>query len=163
MDNEALILSCNADGIITKIIRDSYNELEIKEKTPLIKYFSEDEHSKFMEAFNQTLTQGSFIGDSLKFINNQEIFVSFLKQEATIIFLGFLKDNESVDLLEEIIKINNTQTNMIRKLYKKIALNKNEIENFNEMMKLNNQLINVQRDLSKKNHMLEILMNIKNY
>ncbi len=82
-------------------------------------------------------------------------------------FIFALETNSDVPFLyEELMRINNEQSNYIRKILKDrfmYSSNENDNETLEELTKLNNELSNLQRELSKKNIELQKLNDLKNH
>ena len=82
-------------------------------------------------------------------------------------FIFGLETNEDIPFLyQELMRINNEQTNYIRSIVKAKFINPSitiqEGETYDELSKLNNELVNLQRELSKKNMELAKLNRLKN-
>ncbi len=65
-------------------------------------------------------------------------------------------------LFEEVVQINNEQTNSLRSLIKENTRIEKDDSQFNEISRLNNELVSMQREIAKKNAELEFLNQEKN-
>lgn len=108
---------------------------------------------------------------------NWEINMKTKSGVTTYKFAGTKLDNEYLilsagnnvelkNIINEMMAINNDQTNMLRQLSKTISNydKKNEKDSvlYDELSRLNNELVNMQRELHKKNYELAELNKLKN-
>lgn len=88
------------------------------------------------------------------------------KLENEYLILSAGNNVELKSIINEMMSINNDQTNMLRQLSKEVSKsdkeNKDESDLYDELSRLNNELVNIQRELQKKNHELSELNKLKN-
>lgn len=165
------MFSCSPSGIIQNI---SHNELFPDSKKIIGKGFPAilEPHDirkglNFIQEINTYQYSFNYYLD-LK-VDNQKIslYLIGLKTDDEILIIGSENHQEAITLIEEMQKINNEQTNFIRRLVKEKfdspqSDNKEFQALFNEISRINNELINLQRELTPKNLELERLNNLKN-
>jgi len=161
----------NKDGIIKEIIKDEERLIEGLEKGKA--FFdcaieaNRDKAKLFIETLDKT---------SVEF--NWEINMRTKSGVTTYKFAGTKLDDEYLilsagnnvelkNIINEMMAINNDQTNMLRQLSKTVNYYEKETEKdtflYDELSRLNNELVNTQRELHKKNHELSELNKLKNF
>ncbi len=164
-------LVCGRDGIVLSILQD---ELDISRSTPpgtplseAIAPASRQKFTRFLEAL---------LADGVA--ENWELDVSLDGESGTLLFAG-VATGQTITVLaarsrsslartyEELVKINNEQTNMLRQAMKEQAgvarrRAEQDMELYEELSRLNNDLANAQRELAKKNGELARLNEQKN-
>ena len=159
---------CNQAGIITEIIEDKNQFLSstIVGKM-LFSLVAPSELDKILNFFLELQREKTAIG--------WEINVTTEKEAETFTFFGGIFDDrigiaaatskdDAVELFNELTRINNEQTNIIRTLAKEKNKTEKEpsVAYYEELSRLNNDLVNMQRELSKKNRELDELNKLKN-
>lgn len=160
----------NKDGIIKEIIKDEERLIEGLEKGKA--FFdcaieaNRDKAKLFIETLDKT---------SVEF--NWEINMRTKSGVTTYKFAGTKLDDEYLilsagnnvelkNIINEMMAINNDQTNMLRQLSKTVNSYEKETEKdtflYDELSRLNNELVDMQRELHKKNHELSELNKLKN-
>lgn len=168
---KGIVLNCNPDGLIKSVI---HNELFTYSKNLIGKSFpallEPDDIPKGLSFIHDINTKQYSFDYYLNFkVNNQSVRLYFigLKLDDDILLVGSENHQEAFILIEEMQKINNEQTNVIRRLVKeKVASPPSDDKEmqalFNEITRINNELVNLQRELTQKNVELERLNSIKN-
>ncbi len=166
-----LVLLCDENGVIEKVIRDDF---EISDKNTSGKtfssFFSKELVAKALD-FILSVKKNSVVFDySLTAKGRNDVFPLyftgfFVDQKVWVI--GAVTPSTSLNFINQLQQINNEQANYIRSLVKNnYSLQENQSGNDNrlldELSHLNNELINLQRELSKKNAELARLNELKN-
>ena len=162
---------CNPEGKITQILQD---ENQFLSSTMLGKMLftivDPSDLDKILNFFLELQREKTAFG--------WEINVATEKGAETFTFIGGIFENQigiaasttkdgAEFLFNEITRINNEQTNIIRTLSKEKEKNKATqqeppVSYYEELSRLNNDLVNVQREISKKNRELDELNKLKN-
>lgn len=165
-------LYCNKEGRVIDVVNDAFHLLPDSITGEML--FSLVIPSDLKKAFNFLLelnTRGTAVGWELNLNTNKGLetftFCGGLFEERIGISAATVKSDAQM-LFDEMIRINNEQTNMIRSMTKengpKNSLPEDPAVNYyEELSRLNNQLLNIQRELSKKNRELDELNNLKNH
>ena len=170
-DRKGIALQCDAHGRVLRIIRD---ELEL----PGVFH-----GGMMLDAVTVPMANGT-IGAFLRAVTergaafNWEIAVRALGQELTLHFAGVVEGDHlyvvaagsSTSLArfhEELMLINNEQTNALRAALKEISLERRrevslDSRLYEDLSELNNELATLQREMAKKNIELEQLNALKN-
>lgn len=170
-DRKGIALQCDAHGRVLRIIRD---ELEL----PGVFH-----GGMMLDAVAVPMANGT-IGAFLRAVTergaafNWEIAVRALGQELTLHFAGVVEGDHlyvvaagsSTSLArfhEELMLINNEQTNALRAALKEISLERRrevslDSRLYEDLSELNNELATLQREMAKKNIELEQLNALKN-
>lgn len=156
---EAIIRS-KKDGNIVHVIYDRNNIFTSSEN--LFDVLTEKSKNSIKVVLNALQGDGYF-SDRLVNVYVDSYPITFFcsgflcKDEIIIIFFNDLSET----IADELIKINNEQINMLRRLIKKMQdtfkSEKNELALLEEVANLNNELINYQREITKKSLELELL------
>lgn len=167
----AIALLCDERSTIEKLISD---DLGLANKAVpgrlLLSLVDSDSVGKALNFLSTLRTDGVAIGWELNVSINERIrplqFAGTVDQGKFIIVAGETKGSIS-QVLEDMVRINNEQTNLLRSALKEQNLetrnqNVSYGESYNELTHLNNELTNLQRDLAKKNAELEQIKEQRN-
>lgn len=169
-----LAIVCEASGRIREVL---YNGLKDMENAAGDLFFHDILHQDSMQKaenfWKQLDEQGLALNWELNVQVNGEIctldFTGVRVQDNMVITAGESRDILN-DLYQELLKVNNEQTNLIREAYKKYSTQAREqqfMEEGNtvlqEMTSLNNELTNAQRELARQIVRLEKLNSQKNF
>lgn len=86
-------------------------------------------------------------------------------RDGRILIVGAPSNDETIELYEEMMRMQNEQLTQLRTAVKEqsvSAAERSDQDAFNELTRLNNELVNAQRELAKKNHELDQLNRQKN-
>ncbi len=165
---QGLALICDHQGLIQKVLR---NDLGLSEVVPgqlFMRFLNSASRMKAMSFLAELNKQGS--------VPDWELDISGDKQPLTLHFAGSRVDEGLLitaavngqlarRLYEDMLRINNEQTNLLRAVIKQKVEIKPATPNqgqYEEISHLNNELVNMQRELSKKNAELASLNALKN-
>lgn len=163
-----IILECNKQGIVKKIFLDTISLLEDIELPVGIHSLVLPDSFKELGDFWLSIQKKSMARNTLLSLsfNDKEVaylFSGYLLKE-TILLCGNTELSFTEKALEEIMLINNEQSNQIRLTEKKMAkiLKEDKEKEINEAFlndftSLNNELINNKRELMRKNQRIELL------
>lgn len=122
----------------------------------ILKIISSQSHMLFFDFFKEVKEENYVKGCQLELILHGKkadySVYGFLKDEKIYISF-FAAEDQAMEVLTEIIKINNMQINELRKRYKEQAQEKARIEEdiYIEITKLNSELLNSKRTIEKQN------------
>ncbi len=154
----ALLLS--TDGLILEIKKPLDKAIHFEENTHLVHYLDEPSYERFLELLRETNQLGYSLGGQLTFKSEEDIVtmsVGFMAYEDMIVLMSLNESENTLSVLNEVIEINNQQTNLIRKIYSNQALDNAKRSELNEINKLNSELDRVQKELLNKTKELEQL------
>jgi len=168
---KGIVLVCNSNFKINEFIFNSYGNSNFNRgNDTLYSICDTEEKTKIDEFIKELKLNGAAF--------NWEINVSFKniikplkfsgsKLGGTFFVFGLETNNDVPFLYEELMRINNEQSNYIRHILKDRFMNtpsdQHDLETLNELSKVNNQLANLQREVSKKNTELSKLNELKNH
>ncbi|PLX10428.1 MAG: hypothetical protein C0598_10420 [Marinilabiliales bacterium] len=168
---KGIVLVCNNDFKIEEFLYNSFRNLVFSRGDgSLYSICDNEEKLKLDEFIKQIKNTGAAF--------NWEINVSFKnltkplkfsgsKLDRNFFVFGLETNNDVPFLYEELMRINNEQSNYIRQILKNRFMNtqmeRPDEDVLNELSQVNNQLANVQRELSKKNVELNKLNQLKNH
>lgn len=159
---KGIVLKVDPHGSVLEIIRNDFKKYkDIKSVIELSDKHSIGKMLTFLSTLNK---EKSAIGWEINvnyYANIESMFFSGAALDSNYIIVGSADLTYSRKLFNELMAVNNEQTNTIRKNVKEnISLTKNiegTHDSFNELSKLNNEMVNMQRQLAKKNNDLEKL------
>lgn len=166
---KGFVLSCNGELNICEIVFNGFGEnIEHLIQTPLPDICDPLERPKMGEFIESIREKGAVfnweinvnLGNNIKPL---KFSGSLLKEN--FIIIGLETNNDVPFLFDELMKINNEQTNYIRSILKENfndRLTEEEQSSLDELSKLNNEMANLQRELAKKNAELKKLNDLKN-
>ncbi|MEI6206598.1 MAG: HAMP domain-containing sensor histidine kinase [Desulfuromonadales bacterium] len=169
---KGFVIICDASDTIVQIIQNEYDcAHELSVGMPVMDMFDEACHEKVRLFFSEASSRGSAF--------DWELVVPLTAGIATvhcaaapfddkILLVGASTRDSAVELIEEMLRINNEQTNHLRLVMKELQHTSHQLKNkeqsiYEELTQLNNQLSVMQRELVKKNHELAELNKQKNY
>ncbi|MCO6473585.1 MAG: HAMP domain-containing histidine kinase [Melioribacteraceae bacterium] len=165
-----IVFICDNDFIIKNILLNGFDEvLFIKDGIPFQKLFVGDEKKKIELFQNELKINGVVFNWEINVLLKNEILplkFSGGKNNGDYFILALETNNDVPFLYEELLLINNEQSNSIRKILKEKFLRRDELSDvestFDEMSRLNNDLVNLKRQLAQSNIKLKQLNEIKN-
>ncbi len=161
---------CTRNGEILEVLRNDFRFLIAGYQTSLKYFVDQDSYTKFTSFLKDVTGSESTL--------NWEINCSHQQQIKTFIFSGLVLEDQLLivitenksqtdQLLEEILKINNQQTNLLREAIKEqqelLETRADDQQVFDEISKLNNELVSLQRTVEKQRTELERLNAQKDY
>lgn len=169
---KGFVVVCDASGVLVQITQNDYDLMrEFSVGLPIDVLFDEACHEKVSLFLNEVRSSGSAF--------DWELVLSLQTGPATVHCAAALLDEKllvvgagsrdsALQVIEEMLKINNEQTNHLRILMKdlqKVSVQQKDRDQtmYDELTHLNNQLSAMQRELMKKNHELAELNQQKNY
>ncbi|MCG2785954.1 MAG: HAMP domain-containing histidine kinase [Anaerolineae bacterium] len=158
-----VVLKCNSIGAIIEVISDSFGLVDFFTPGMLFtRLAARSEIKKALSFLEEIRNQGTAFGWELNLILDKEIktlhFIG-IKNGADLLIAGAENSGLLLVLYEEMMKINNEQTNALRAAIKDKNFDRGL---FDEISRLNNELMAIQRELAKKNAELEHLNQEKN-
>lgn len=157
-----MIIRCDSSGKIIEIVKcvPEFQELFTLGEFCL-RHIQAESLMKALDFLSGLKTKKIMANVELVFMRNQVLYTLLASgakdgEEHFLLSLSLLKENE---LVEELMKINNEQTDLYRNALKLISLrdSSHEISNqeiFDEISRLNNEVVNAQRELARKNREL---------
>jgi diguanylate cyclase (GGDEF)-like protein len=162
---DEFVVRCEKSGTITEIIKETpeLRELFLPGEFCL-QYVQADSLMKALDFFSGLKAQKLKANVELIFMRNQRLYTlvaSGAKDGEEHVILSFTVLHED-GLVEELMKINNEQTDLYRNALKMMSLrdsnlDKTNQEIFEEISRLNNEVVNAQRELARKNRELNEL------
>jgi signal transduction histidine kinase len=149
---------CDPHGRILRILRNDLPEtLELPSEGSLTTVIDENSMQKFFTFLYRMRQEKALYDWSINMRGTHEVLEMY--------FVGGMNGDEMIlvagSYFEEVMRMNNEQTNLIRSTMKQqnedssAKTGPEEWEIYDDMTRLNNELANLQRDLQKKNQMLE--------
>lgn len=158
-----VVLKCNSIGAIVEVISDSFGLVDFFTPGMLFtRLAARSEIKKALSFLEEIRNQGTAFGWELNLVFDKEIkTLHFIgaKNGADLLIAGAENSGLLLVLYEEMMKINNEQTNALRAAIKDKNFDRGL---FDEISRLNNELMAIQRELAKKNAELEHLNQEKN-
>lgn len=168
---KGVVFSCSPNGIIQNISHNELfpdtNEIIGKGFPAILEPHDIPNGLNFIHEINNNQYSFNYYLDFKADNQIISLYLIGLKTDDEILIIGSENHQEAITLIEEMQKINNEQTNVIRRLVKE-KFDSTQSDNkefqalFNEITRINNELINLQRELTQKNLVLERLNNLKN-
>jgi diguanylate cyclase (GGDEF)-like protein len=161
-----VFLICNESGTVLEIYdKESIGKTPFKLGHNLTESISEDSLEHFFDFLRQLHSNGFSNDHTITFTLNKEpmfYVMSAIERKDRIFILATPIDDLKFQLDEELMRINNEQTNHFRMTLKESMVKHREYERLenerlDEISKLNNELVNSRRELSKKNQQLNAL------
>ena len=160
-----IALVCDYNGTIVKVL---HNDLGIIEQDILQKPFpmivAPPYFSKALSFLVELKSKQTLFDWELELLINSKmtfVYCTGLMLENDVLILVSQTHHAVYQLFEQVMAVNNEQTNLLRTLAKEksnsSSKNDQEMAFYEEFSLLNNELINLQRDLAKKNAALEQL------
>ncbi len=174
LDN-SLALICDSSGQIQEVIHNGFESLPLEGQHSLLsEVLEESSRVKGGNFLEQIYKQGMAFNWDMNVQGQDGIYCldfTGVYIQGKLIILAAQSQGVLNDLYQELLKVNNEQTNLIREAYKKFTNQAKEFQNqqekdsgvLQEMSALNNELTNAQRELSRKIVNLEKLNDQKNF
>ena len=169
---KGFVVICNASGIIEQIIQNDYELTHgLSVGNPIAAIFDEACLEKVLLFFSEANSKGSAFDWQLVAsveAGSATLHCAAALQEDKLLIIGAGSRDSAIQVIEEMLKINNEQTNHLRILMKELQKASTQLKErdksvYDELTHLNNQLSAMQRELMKKNHDLAQLNQQKNY
>lgn len=169
-NTKGIVFTCHPNGQIKTV---NLNELFPETENLIGKSFpallEPDDIPKGLNFIHDINTKQYSFGYYLNFRINKQVACYYfigLKLDDELLIIGSENHQEAFILIGEMQRINNEQSNVIRKLIKEKfvppTIDYKEIQAlFDEITRINNELVNLQRELTQKNAELERLNSIK--
>ena len=166
----AIAVLCDVNFVVTKVLFNSLADLFFNiEGIEFSLLFSNHSRTKAKKFIDELCVKDNVSGWEIDEMGNraiQKIELFGTKLNKDFLIFGVEEKNDIPYLYEEIIKINNEQTNFIRKILKEksfVSSHSNQDEAmYDELTKVNNELSNLQREFAKKNVELTKANELKN-
>ncbi len=171
-----IALRCEADGTVIRVVRD---DLGLSPRTPpgarldaLVDPVARDKLNAFAEAvrkydasFDWEITVATGAGPTGTVL--MPLHFAGVRTEEGMLVVAARTRSALVRMNEEMLRINNEQTNTLRAMAKKLAVVSSQNRDrddamFEDLTRVNNELANLQRELARKNAELSMLNEEKN-
>lgn len=156
---KGFIAKCSIHGVILAVIKDDYNIL--LEGKSILTLIERSSSGKFFSFLREAQSQTGTIGWELNFdLNNQYQtyhcggLVSKQNDQLELTIFGSHENDSARVFYQDLIEINNAQTNQIRTLLKTDRSKVPNLNEFDELTQLNNEMANLQREMARKNRLL---------
>ncbi|WP_448381712.1 sensor histidine kinase [Desulfosoma sp.] len=167
-----VVLLCDAQGIIRNVLRD---DLELGEALAPGRLFAltvdEDSFQKALNFLHHLKTQGLALDWVLNAPTGTEhnvvsLYFTGVRLDDGLLIIGARNGGEARRVLDELMRINNEQTNALRASLKERQdllrqIRKGDVTLYDELTRVNNELATLQRELAKKNKELARLNELK--
>ncbi len=154
----ALIL--DFDGNIKEIKYSANDTIHFMLGKNVVHYIEKSSTERFFDAFNEAKTNGYSLGQEVAFNTTSNPLTTKLIMTVhnhSIIFMSLGEDEHTMNIIDEILKINSFQTNQIRASYEQSAMQINDKQTLEQISSLNSELVNTQRSIAQKNQELKRL------
>lgn len=154
--SEAFALIIDEEAYIKKIIGQD-DDIKLFDKGEnLVNYIEPSSLERFMEFLKDTNEDDYSFGGEIIFTFKNKIIrttLSMMRYDKDIICMSLNESESTMHVLNEVIRINNQQTNMLRKAKGLSQQVKDDTNTafLEEVTKLNSDLINTQRKLERRN------------
>ncbi len=167
--HDAFALIIDSDAFIKKYIGHQNSPFKIGDN--LVQYVEKSSAERFMSFLQETNDHEHSLGGEIIFNLDDKLVtttISMIRFNEDIICLSLNESESTIQVLNEIITINNRQTNMLRKVQAAAQQSGDDTQTIflEEVTKLNSELVNTQRkleqrhqELSKLNKKLDFLGN----
>lgn len=166
-----IALRCRADGSIIRVVRDDLGLAARTQAGSRLDALADAAAGEKLGAFVTAVAQRGASFDweiSVPFDSGLlPLYFAGVRTDEGLLVIAALSRNGLVSMNEEMLRINNEQTNMLRALSKEIAaasLRNTERDDsvFEDLTSVNNELANLQREMARKNVELSLLNEEKN-
>lgn len=163
---------CDDSGIILQIIQNDYDlSQNLTLGRSLMEFFDPASLEKLALFFQETKTNGSaFDWELILPLQTGPVTLNCaaVMFDEKLLVVGATTRDSTIQVIEEMLKINNEQTNHLRIIMKDLQTSSRQLNSRDEsiyvqLTQLNNELSVVHRELLKKNHELAELNLQKNY
>jgi len=156
LEDKCFVLSCDFDFKLLKILKEKNIKVHLDINEQVVKMIDQRDYSKFLDFMLAVRNEEAVFNYEMSLVMHDGIIT-------TMSFAGILINGQYVitafsnylDLYEELLGINNTQTNRLREKMKQYFSTQTYHQEF---MEINNDLINIQREMQKKNATIEDLL-----
>ncbi len=161
--HQGLALLCDADGVVQRILACPEEwELPLSVGRPFALLAVPGSLSKALSFMNHLKTHGLALGWEINVASGGRARTLYFHGGVVsegLLIVGGENGEKAQQLYEEMLRINNEQTNALRAAQKEIAIS---AQLYDEIARLNNELIAAQRELAKRNAELTRLNAEKN-
>jgi|GEM_PF-936589 len=157
---KGLAIILDTHGYIKEIRHNTIDGFMFEHNTNIINYLEKSSMERFLGFLKETLDQQYSFGGEVAFIYDDTLIkVSLVMMQfgENIICMSLNEDEHTVNILNEVIRINIEQNNQLRKAYAFSAQGIPRDLSIEKMTLLNSELVNTQRELAQKNIELERL------
>ena len=155
-------LILDLEGRIVETVKVQENDCQFQVGTHFVQHVDDSSIERFLGYLKDTLQHGHSFGGEL-ILNEKHhhiaLSVAFLKLDNQIVMISLKERQETLTVLNEIIKINNEQLNSLRQAqaFKHYSNDDATAAYLQEWTALNSELVNTQRELAQKNRTLNKL------
>ena len=168
---KGFVVLCTAAGIIEQVTRNDYELLEFSIGNPITQVFDEACLEKAGLFLTEARSKGAAFDWELVVplqTGPAAVHCAAAILEGKLLVVGASSRDSAIQVMEEMLKINNEQTNHLRILMKDLQKASSQLKErdqsiYDQLTHLNNELSAMQRELMKKNHELAQLNQQKNY
>ena len=169
---KGFVVLCNAAGTIEQITRNDYELMpEFSAGNPLNGVFDEACREKVYLFLEEACSKGAAFDWELVVplqTGPAAVHCAAALLDDKLLVVGASSRDSAIQVMEEMLKINNEQTNHLRILMKDLQTASSQLKDrdksiYDQLTHLNNELSAMQRELMKKNHELAQLNQQKNY
>jgi signal transduction histidine kinase len=169
---KGFVVICDESGIIEQIVQNEYDlGREFAAGLSITEMFDEACLDKVKLFLGEACSRGSAFDWELIVQLQAEpvpLHCAAALLDGKLLVVGASTRDSTIQVIEEMLKINNEQTNHLRILMKELQKASSQLKErdqsiYDDLTHLNNQLSVMQRELVKKNHELAQLNQQKNY
>lgn len=161
-NKNGFVIKIDNDSEIREVIFNSLKEEQSFEQSNFTKFVEKGSLEKYFSLLNEAKDKKVVFGREINLKVNKDtesfLFIVLKNEESDKIILAANQSEGIIKYYEELMKINNSYVNNLRRNIKEQLKQKNSAADdhlYNEMSRLNNQLVNLQRELNKKNLLLK--------
>lgn len=160
---QGMVLKCDLFGNLTEIVSDSAGlQAWLKLGMPFTRLAARGALEKALSFLEETRSKASTFDWEINIQLGEKISTFHFigaRSEDGLLIVGAESSKFLFSLYEEMMRINNEQTNALRDALKEKSIHQGL---FDKISRLNNELVNMQRELARKNAELERLNQEKN-
>jgi signal transduction histidine kinase len=169
---KGFVVLCDAAGTIEQITQNDYELMpEFSVGIAIDGVFDGGCHEKVLLFLEEARTKGAAFDWELVVLlqtGPAAVHCAAAVLEDKLLVVGASSRDSAIQVMEEMLKINNEQTNHLRILMKDLQKASSQLKErdesiYDQLTHLNNELSAMQRELMKKNHELAQLNQQKNY
>jgi signal transduction histidine kinase len=160
-------LQCDAHGNVANVLNDTLGlGAVIQPGMPFARLAARGGLAKALSFLTEIITQGAAYDWEINIAAGEQVKTLHFtgsKVNETLLIVGAENGKFALKLFEEMMQMNNEQTNSLRAAIKKQSRPERDDSQYDEISRLNNELVSMQRELAKKNAELELLNKEKNH
>jgi len=163
---------CNEADLVEQVLQNDFRFQQPMAAGHLItRIFDEENVDKVLRFLQEARNSGTaFDWELVVVLENSSLTLhcAAARLDGQLLVIGATSRDSALQVIEEMLKINNDQTNSIRLLVKELQQSSSMLVDrdnatYEELTRLNNEMAAMQRELMKKNHELAQLNQQKNY